>query len=108
MEIIKQGKAFTSAKETYKYTRGGNLINMRNAVGQELDVENYILFMNDDKEVLTVITADGDGYVTNSKSFITEFTAIASLCEDSNEAFTIEVIKKQSKGGRDFLICGIV
>lgn len=67
---------------------------------------------NKDYEVYIIVDTSGTKFVTGSTSFFTSFINIWSEMkdDDSDEAWQIEVYKKDSKNykGKQFLTCSIV
>lgn len=67
---------------------------------------------NKDYEVYIIVDTSGTKFVTGSTSFFTSFANIWSemIDDDSDEAWQIEVYKKDSKNykGKQFLTCSIV
>lgn len=67
---------------------------------------------NKDYNVYVLIDGDGNKYVTGSQSFWNSFMDIWEVMHEdgSNEEFTIEIYKKESKNykGKYFLTCSIV
>lgn len=67
---------------------------------------------NKDYEVYIIVDTSGTKFVTGSTSFFTSFANIWSEMkdDDSDEAWQIEVYKKDSKNykGKKFLTCSIV
>lgn len=67
---------------------------------------------NKDYEVYIIVDTSGTKFVTGSTSFFTSFANIwcEMIDDDSDEAWQIEVYKKDSKNykGKQFLTCSIV
>lgn len=74
-----------------------------------LDVHNE-RSENKDYTVLVIVDTDGKKYSTGSPSFLTAYLDIAEEMEGSDESWSIEVYKMESKNytGRHFLTCSIV
>lgn len=66
------------------------------------DNKNYIKFVYVDK--------DGTMYISGSETLYRTYEEIAEEMEDSQEPWSIKVIRKESKNykGKDFLTCMLV
>ena len=110
MEIMKKSAEF-SKKEQYKMTQSPAIKKMKDVVGVVMDVKAFCLYADENSdgkqvEILSIMTADGDVYATNSPTFKRDFDKIAELMD--GEDFAIEVISGTSKAGRDFITCTLV
>ncbi len=64
----------------------------------------------EEKEICSVITAEGTHVTTDSPYFREELLHIASLAEQGliDKQYTVRVVKQISKGGRTFTTCALV
>lgn len=113
MELIKSTENLTPA-QIYNMTKANDIRKMSDAEGEILDVMNYVLYKDEDKDgqpmtVLAVETVEGVRYATNSATFIRNFTDIRSLHESMGvEAPTrYKVGSGVSKNGRKYFCCDI-
>lgn len=65
--------------------------------GQNKDYDNYV-----------IIDKNGTRYYTGSNYFWTTFIDIWDEMCDCNEAWSLKVYKKQSKGKKDFITCSVM
>lgn len=110
MEIIKKSAEF-SKKDQYKMTLSPAIKKMKDIIGTVFDVKAYCVYNDENStgeevEVLSIMTADGEVFATNSPTFKRDFDKIVELMD--GEDITIEVISGTSKAGRDFITCTIV
>lgn len=64
---------------------------------------------NTDYDVYVIIDKDGNKYTTSSNSFWTSLKAIMDAMSDSDEAYSVKVVKVQSKNNTGkILTCAIV
>lgn len=110
MKILKASNEFT-AKECYQLTRNPDSISMKEMAGQDIQPAAYCMFedVNSDGEqttLLSIISADGRTFTTNSETFQREFTFIADLCAEYQEPLSaITVITGTAKSGREYVSC---
>lgn len=75
------------------------VLGIHNEKSDNVDYENYV-----------IMDADGNKYVTGSPSFWSSFMEIWEEMKDTNEEYSIEVYKRDSKNykGKQFLTCSII
>lgn len=108
--IIKSNKELTK-RESYKLTLDPAIKKMKDSIGVQIDVAAYCLYKDVNKdgkevEVLSIMDKDGDVCATNSDTFKRDFMNIANLMD--GEEYAIEIIRGQSKAGREFITCTLV
>ena len=105
MKIIEKSSGLTD-RQVFTITHGNNLVKLSDNDGRQFDVVEYILYSDADpktgeeRELLALVTNDGDILSTNSATVIRTF-------RDMLESFTIPltdiVIESgTSKNGRTF------
>ena len=112
INIISQTNGLTS-KDTYLLTRSPSCIKLSTIKDTTISVSAYVLY-EDEKvtsagevktaKILSLKTADGKIYATNSNTFIDEFMYIVSLFGLDSP---IRIIGGISRQGRNFLTCSI-
>lgn len=108
--IIMSNKELTK-RESYKLTLDPAIKKMKDFIGLQIDVSAYCFYKDVNKdgkevEVLSIMDKDGCVCATNSDTFKRDFMKIAELMD--GEEYTIEVIRGQSKAGREFITCTLV
>lgn len=103
-------KMFTGAEQLDELTQrdeNGVLIDIDyvavvEVYNEKSDNKNYIKFVYVDK--------DGSMYISGSETLYRTYEEIAEEMEDSQEQWSIKVIRKESKNykGKDFLTCMLV
>lgn len=114
--ILKSKENFTST-ELYSLMKSPNIEKMSEHAGQTIEMESYMVYEKADyttgemKKVLVIKPRGEHALATNSVTCITEFEDIYNMFKESNELdkFTkIEILKKTSKKGRQFITCALV
>ena len=113
MEIIKKSEGLTSA-DLYSLTKGSDVRKMADAKGEILEISKFVLYQDTDvngepMQVLSVETAHGVRYATNSKTFVRNFKDILDIFEISGEPLPtkFKVGSGRSKSNREYLTCDI-
>lgn len=93
----------------------GDAEKMANLAGKTVTVDAWMKSHKSgrDGEVYDILAiyTDGKAYVTNSPSFTERFADIAEFRDDSGDSdsgFRLEILRKMSKGGREYLSCNMV
>lgn len=116
MNITKKSGELT-IMEQYQLTMSPKIQRIKDCAGQRIDVETWCVYEDidkksgDTKEILSMMTPEGEVFATNSDTFKNDFKDILSLLESAGMAgmlFSIEVITGKSKAGRDFFTCAFV
>lgn len=105
MKIIEKSSGLTD-RQVFTITHGNNLVKLSDNDGRQFDVVEYILYSDADpktgeeRELLALVTNDGDILSTNSATVIRTF-------RDMLESFTmpltdIVIESGTSKNGRTF------
>lgn len=111
MNIIRQFPEDLDNRSIYKLTNSQNAQKMSAAAGSVLTPEKWVIFEDADiktgelRKVL-VIEAQGEVFATVSKTFLDNFEKAVNYF--NGDVGQIQVIQGVSKGGRDFITCGIV
>lgn len=111
MEIIKQYPEDLGKRTCYKMMRSPEIKKMMDADGSILELTAWVLYSDTDentgdmKEVLSVMTADGELFGTISATFIKDFKEIAEYF--GADIGNIKVISGKSKNGRTYITCSV-
>lgn len=110
MKLI-NSKNLNSKRDTYKLTKSVNN-KVSDLDGQTVKVKAWAYFEDVDasgemKEVLAIMSEDGDTYGTISPVFIREFLDIQEYFEGEPEGDVIEVFTGKTKAGRTFVSCRV-
>ena len=107
-EIIKGSENLTK-KEIYVLTMA-QTAKMTEAAGQIVDIDRWAEFKDvdmktgEERDVLSIMTADGEVFSTISKVFIEHFNDIVDLFGDDPDGLpAVKVIQGKSKNGRQYL-----
>lgn len=108
MKIIAKSRGL-SKMELYKLMSPSEYTNMRDKVGEKLQIEKFAIHQepddyNGNKKVLSIETKDGEIVVSASRSLVSEFEKLVAIFGASaiNE---IEVLESETGGGFDVLSC---
>ena len=111
MELIKKFPEDLDQRAVYKMMKSPNVKKMSDADGSVLEVKAWIIYNDADvktgeiREILTILTEDGEMFGTVSDTFKREFDDIVSFFGDDVGA--IKVIGGTSKAGRKFITCTV-
>lgn len=113
MEILKKTAGITTA-DLYSLTKGNDVRKMSDAKGEILEIVKFVLYADVDvngqpMKVLSVETATGAKYATNSKTFVRNFSDIVEIYEAGGEALPTKYMigSGKSKNGREYLTCDL-
>ena len=112
MKILKTSGELTTT-EKYYLTMSPEVKKLSDMVGAVLSVEKWAFYSDvnakdEEVEILSFMTDEGEVYATNSATFATEFFRMIDLFADNGEEVTaIKVVGGVSKNGRDFITCGL-
>lgn len=116
MNITKKSGELT-IMEQYQLTMSPKIQRIKDCTGQRFEVAKWCIYEDLDKksgetkEILSMMTPEGEVFATNSDTFKSDFESILSLLEGAGMAgtlFSLEVITGKSKAGRDFFTCAFV
>lgn len=114
MKILKMYPEIMTTREQFMLTSAPNMHKMQSAVDSIVEVYAYALYEDVNRkdgtvnEVLTVLTPDGEIFVTVSPTFKEAFLRIADFFCDAGETIpAIKVLQGTSKNGRTFISCTI-
>lgn len=116
MDITKKSGELT-IMEQYQLTMSPKIQRIKDCVGQRLEVAKWCVYEDvdkksgDTKEILSMMSPEGEVFATNSDTFKSDFNDILSLLESAGmegDVFSLEVITGKSKAGRDFFTCAFV
>ncbi len=111
MELIKAYPEDLDQRTIYKMMKSPDVKKMSDAEGSLLEVTAWIAYNDIDsrtgevREILTILTADGEMFGTVSGVFQREFKDITKFFGD--DVGTIKVISGKSKAGRNFITCSV-
>lgn len=103
--------------EQYQLTMSPKIRRIKDCVGQRFEVAKWCVYEDIDKksgdtrEILSMMSPEGEVFATNSDTFKNDFKDILYLLESAGMAetvFSLEVITGKSKAGRDFFTCAFV
>ena len=112
MEVVKKFPQDMDARTQYKLMKAPNVKKMSDAVDSSLEVKAWIAYTDTDsktgeqREILTLLTNDGEMFGTVSATFRREFADIVAFFGEDVGA--IMVVGGKSKAGRDFITCTVV
>ena len=111
MEIIRKTPNITAA-DLFSLTKGSQVRMLKDAKGETLDIDQYVLYADDQSDgstvtVLSLKTKEGAMYATNSGTFIRNFQDILAMYESCGEEPPTRFLvgSAKSKVGRDYLTC---
>ena len=111
MELIKAFPEELDQRTIYKMMKSPDVNKMSDAVGSVLEVAAWITYNDTDsgtgeiREILTILTTDGEMFGTVSGVFQREFKDITKFFGDDVGA--IKVISGKSKAGMIFITCSV-
>lgn len=110
MEIIKTMGNLTKG-EMFNMTQGQNLGKVSDRAGEVIKVNSYIIYEDVDQDgdiqkILVFKDENGELSATISKTFIEQFEKLVDFMGE--EEYSIQVIGKKSKNGRDYITCAVV
>lgn len=109
MKIIKTYPEELSNKKLYDLTLSPMIRKMSENEGAVLEVAAYCFYEDEDsdgnsRQLLSVLTPEGDSFATNSTTFREDFQRLIDLFGPDGVT-AIEVISGTSKAGRRFITC---
>lgn len=116
MNITKESGEL-SIIEQYQLTMSPKIQRIKDCAGQRFEVAKWCVYEDVDKksgeikEILSMMSPEGEVFATNSETFKSDFKDIISLLESAGicgTVFSLEVITGKSKAGRDFYTCALV
>ena len=111
MELIKAFPEELDQRTIYKMMKSPDVKKMSDAEGSILEVAAWIAYNDIDsrtgeiREILTILTTDGEMFGTVSGVFQREFKDITKFFGD--DVGSIKVISGKSKAGRNFITCSV-
>ena len=109
MNIIMSYPADMDKKTIYQLTMSPETRKMRDAKGTRLEVCAWCQYRDtdqdgNDRDVLAILTPEGETYASNSPTFADDFFNMVELFGDGG-VDAIRVISGTSKAGREFITC---
>lgn len=107
--IIKSYPEELTKTQKYFLTMNPITVKMAECEGQVLDIEAWAIYTDEDfqtgeeKEVLAILTKEGETVATISSTFKREFLSIVDIFGDELEK--IKVLSGKSKNGRTYVTC---
>ena len=107
-EIIKSSKELTK-EQIYFLTKSKTAVKMAECDGQVVDMEAWALYSDADyktgemKEILAILTTEGETLVTVSDTFKRDFLDIVDIFGD--EFRRVKVVTGKSNNNRTFVTC---
>lgn len=103
---IKSKSENITDRQAFQITRGGNLGRMKDNIGRTLDIVGYMRYEDTDsdgkvRDLLAIITGDGDIVATNSETMIRTFDAIIE--QFPLPINDVQIYSNTSKNGREYL-----
>ncbi len=111
MELIKAFPEDLDKRTIYKMMKSPEVKRMSDADGSVLEVKAWITYSDADnrtgetREILTILTEDGELFATVSGVFQREFKDIVKYFGEDVGA--IKISSGKSKAGRQFLTCSV-
>lgn len=111
MELTKAFPADLDQRTIYKMMKSQDVKKMSDADGSVLNVAAWIAYNDADsrtgeiREILTIMTTDGEMFGTVSGVFQREFKDIVKFFGD--DVGMIKVTSGKSKAGRNFITCSV-
>ena len=109
MNIIKKFPEDMDARTMYKLVKSADIKRMVDAEDSVLDVKAWIKYVDErtDEEynVLSLETTDGEIFATISNIFITEFDNLVEFFGD--DIGEIKVVSGKSRAGRKYITCTV-
>ena len=111
MELKKKFPQELDQRTVYKMMKSPDVRKMSDAEGSLLEVAAWIAYDDTDsrtgeiREILTIMTTDGEMFGTVSGVFQREFKEITTFFGD--DVGTIKVFSGKSKAGRNFITCSV-
>lgn len=104
MAIIKISDNNMDKITKYNLITGNGADGLKSAAGSIIEIAAYVVNeLDDDNLKLSLVTVDGEMFVTTSQTCIRDFL---NICEAFDDALPpIEFFTGKSKKGRDFLSC---
>lgn len=104
MAIIKISDPNMDKVTKYNLMKGNGADSLKNAAGSTMEIASYIVNeLDDDNLKLSIMTVDGEMFVSTSQTCIRDFL---DICEAFDDALPpVEFFTGRSKKGRDFLSC---
>ena len=104
MAIIKISDNNMDKITKYNLIRGNGADGLKSVAGSTLEIADYLVNELDDENLkLSLVTTDGEMFVTTSQTCIKDFLDICEVFGD--ELPPVEFFTGRSKKGRDFLSC---
>lgn len=99
-------------KDVAQMTMSSDIQRMKDNVGSLLSIDKWLIYEDgeddDVKTILSIRTAEGEIFATNSSTFQREFQRLNDLYAQMGQELDEIVIKAgTSKGGREFITCGV-
>lgn len=108
MKIITSWPENLTKAQMYKLTMSPETGKMKDAVGTVLEIAAWALYTDGDgdqeRDVLAILTPEGETYGTNSSTFQGDFADMADLF-GAGGVDKIRVISGTSKAGRQYITC---
>lgn len=104
MAIIKISDNNMDKITKYNLIKGNGADGLKSAAGSTIEIAAYVVNELDDENLkLSLVTVDGEMFVTTSQTCIRDFL---DICEAFDDALPpVEFFTGRSKKGRDFLSC---
>lgn len=104
---IKATSRELSGKDIYRLCGDMGRQSMKDIIGSTISIEAWAIYDDLDKddnevEVLSILTPEGEAFTTTSKTFIREFNKMRKWIPDLD---MIEIQEGSSKNGRSFIYC---
>lgn len=114
MNIINKSANVTSSFDLYKLVQSPERKKLTDIKGQTITLVKWVLYTEPDKDgkemkLVSLTTADGTVYCTNSATFFHSFeSAVVLFAQFGEELHEIQVATGTSKNGRDYIDCVVV
>lgn len=111
MKIIRKSNENLTPAQIYNLCKNPEIKKMKDAVDSTIEIDSWLHYRDinskeEEQEILSIATPDGEVFATNSPTFIREFNDMLDMMSDMDtEVHTIKVLTGKSKSDRDFITC---
>lgn len=112
MNIIRKSGNLTM-QEMYKLTKSPEISKLSNIKGSELEIKSFIVYEDvnitsgETTRVAGFESEQGELFATNSKTFVSDFLDICTMCEEADAPMPsiVKVFPRKGKTGREYIQC---
>lgn len=114
MNIIAKSASVQSSFDLYNLTKAPNRHKLVDIKGQTVTLKSWALYEEENNKgemvkILSITTDGGEGYATNSATFIRDFESAVDMFKEFGDEFhQIQVVPGTSKNGREYISCLVI